>query len=42
VQQPAEARSLGGVEAPQLSRDAVHEPFMFGPYFLKIQDPALT
>ena len=29
VQQPAEARSLGGVEAPQLSRDAVHEPFMF-------------
>ena len=28
VQQPAEARSLGGVEAPQLSRDAVHEPFM--------------
>ena len=29
VQQPAEARSLNGVEAPQLSRDAVHEPFMF-------------
>ena len=29
VQQPAEARSLGGVEAPQLSLDAVHEPFMF-------------
>ena len=29
VQQPAEARSLGEVEAPQLSRDAVHEPFMF-------------